>query len=461
MDPLESLLLGRPDKHTYVSSLLSKEEKEQLWQVLHNNIDIFSWTHSDMTGISPTHASYKLNVAPSARPVRQRVRRFHPICHQVIQAEVDNLLDTGFIREVKYPEWLANVVVVLKKGGKWRVCVDYTDLNDACPKDSFSLPHIDQIVDALSRHGMLSFLDAFLGYHQILMYPPDTKKMAFITPHGIFCYNVMPFELKNAGATYQRLVTKMFKPLLGRTMEVYVDGMLVKSKQRSDHVTHLQEAFDLLRAYNMKLNPLKCAFGVSSGRFLGFMVTQRGIEANPAQLKTILNSLAPSTRKGVQQLTCWLVTLGRFISRFTDRLKPFFATLRGVNRARWNEECDQALVAIKCYLAEPPILVSPEDDEMLFIYLVVLDVAVSATLFKDCENRSQRPVFFVSQSLVDVETRYTHLKQAALALRMAAKKLHPYFQAHPIMVLTDLPLRSTIHKPNLSERMTLWAIKLS
>ena len=134
MDPLESLLLGRLDEHTYVSSLLLEEEKEQLRQVLLNNIDIFSWTHSYMTDISPTHASHKLNVAPSTRLVRQRVRSFHHYCHHVIQAEVDNLLDTGFIREVKFPEWLSNVVVVPKKGGKWRVCVDYTDLNDACPR---------------------------------------------------------------------------------------------------------------------------------------------------------------------------------------------------------------------------------------------------------------------------------------------------------------------------------------
>ena len=117
--------------------------------------------------------------------------------------------------------------------------MDYTDLNDACPKDSFSLPHIDQIVDTSSRHGMLSFLDAFSGYHQLPMYPPDEEKTTFITPHGLFCYNVMPFELKNDGATYQRLVTKMFKPLLGKTMEVYIDDMLVKSKWHPDHITHL------------------------------------------------------------------------------------------------------------------------------------------------------------------------------------------------------------------------------
>ena len=283
-----------------------------------------------MPGIIPVHASHKINVGPSAKPVRQKVRRFHPNCHLVIQTEVDNLLQNGFIKIVKYPKWLANVVMVQKKGNKWRVCVDYTDLNDACPKDSFPLPLIDQIVDASARHDMLSFLDTFSGYHQIPMHPPDAEKTSFITPHGLYFHNVMPFGLKNAGATYQRLVTKMIRPLLSSTMEVYIDDMLVKSKQRPDHVTHLQQAFDLLREYDMKLNPLKCAFGVSAGKFLGFMVTQRGIEANPLQLKAILQSLAPISKKEIQQLTGRLAALGRFISRFTDRLKPFFTTLRGI-----------------------------------------------------------------------------------------------------------------------------------
>ena len=183
-----------------------------------------------MTGISPTHASHRLNVAPSVKPVRQKVRRFHLDRHLVIQTEVDNLLQNRFIIAVKYSDWLANVVIVPKKGNKWRVCVDYMDLNDTCPKDSFPLPRIDQIVDTSAGHGKLSFLDAFSGYHQIPMHSPDEEKTSFITPHGLYCYNVMPFYLKNVGATYQRLVTKMFRQLLGSTMEVYIDDMLVKSK---------------------------------------------------------------------------------------------------------------------------------------------------------------------------------------------------------------------------------------
>ena len=176
VDPLETVSLDGSDICVYISTLLSEEE---ICQVIQFNADVFTWTHADMPGISQVQASHKLNVTPSARPVRQKVRHFHPDRYSIIRTEVKNLLQNEFIRAVKYPEWLANVVVVLKKGNKWRVCVDYTDLNDACPKDSFPMPHIDQIVDALAGHDMLSFIDAFSGNHQILMHPPGCQKDIF------------------------------------------------------------------------------------------------------------------------------------------------------------------------------------------------------------------------------------------------------------------------------------------
>ena len=211
----------------------------------------------------------------------------------------------------------------------------------------------------------------------------------------------------------------------------------------------------------MMLNPLKYAFGVSVGKFLSFMVTQRGVEANPLQLKAILQSPTPSSKKQIQQLTGRQAALGRFISRFTDRLKPFFTTLKGASRAEWDEECGRAFLAIKQYLVEPPVLVSPRHGDTLYLYLAASEIVVSAALFKECEYEKLRPVFFISKSMTDVETRYTHLEQAALALRTAAQKLRPYFQAHPVVVLTDLPLRGTIHKPDLSGRMARWAMELS
>ena len=174
--------------------------------------------------------------------------------------------------------------MVKKTNGKWRMCVNFTDLNKACPKDSYPLPHIDQLVDSTAGHQLLNFMDAFLRYNQIKMDEADQEKTSFITSQGLFCYKVMPFGLKNAGVTYQRLVNHMFRPQIRRNVEVYVDDMLVKSLDEKKHLDDLQETFDTLRRHQMKLNPNKCAFGVSSGKFLGFMVSQKGIEANPDKI---------------------------------------------------------------------------------------------------------------------------------------------------------------------------------
>nr|CAN76815.1 hypothetical protein VITISV_044116 [Vitis vinifera] len=414
-----------------------------------------------MKGIHPSIASHKLNVFPAARPVRQKIRRFHPDRQKVIRNEIDKLLEAGFIREVSYPDWLANVVVVPKKEGKWRVCVDYTNLNNACPKNSFPLPRIDQIVDSTSGQGMLSFLDAFSGYHQIPMSPDDEEKTAFITPHGLYCYKVMPFGLKNAGATYQRLMTKIFKPLIGHSVEVYIDDIVVKSKTREQHILHLQEVFHLLRRYGMKLNPSKCAFGVSAGKFLGFMVSQKGIEVSPDQVKAVIETPPPRNKKELQRLTGKLVALGRFIARFTDELRPFFLAIRKAGTHRWTDNCQNALERIKRCLMHPPILSSPIPKEKLYMYLAVSEWAISAVLFRCPSPKEQKPVYYVSRALADVETRYSKMELTALALRSAAQKLRPYFQAHPVIVLTDQPLRNILHKPDLTGRMLQWVIELS
>ena len=173
---------------------------------------------------------------------------------------------------------MASVVPVKKKNGQIRICVDFRDLNRACPKDEFPLPIPELMVDIASSHAIFSFMDGSSGYNQIRMAPEDEKLTAFRTPLGVFCYRVMPFGLKNAGATYQRAMTKIFDELIHREVECYVDDLVVKSKEREDHLYDLRTVFCRLRTYNLKMNPLKCAFGVSSGKFLGFVVRYRGID---------------------------------------------------------------------------------------------------------------------------------------------------------------------------------------
>ena len=222
-----------------------------------------------------------------------------------------------------------------------------------------------------SRTRYALFLGCLLRISPDSHVPDDEENTAFITPHGLYCYKVMSFGLKNAGATYQRLMTKIFKPLIGHTVEVFIDDIVVKSKTKEEHVLHLQEVFHLLRKYGMKLNLSKCAFGVSAGKFLGFMVSQRGIEVSPDQVKAVMETSPPKSKKELQRLTGKLVALGRFIARFTDELRPFFLIIRKAGANGWTDSCQNAFENIKHCLMQPPILSSLIPKEKLYMYLAV------------------------------------------------------------------------------------------
>ncbi|CAL9026172.1 unnamed protein product, partial [Prunus brigantina] len=443
-----------------IGTSLSPELRSDLVAFLRLNSEVFAWSYNDMPGISLDIISHRLSINPAIRPVRQKRRAYDPERYEAMKAEVDKLSSIGFIKEVDYPTWLANVVMVRKPKKGWRMCVDYTNLNRACIKDSFPLPRIDQLVDATAGHALLSFMDAYSGYNQIFMHPEDQAHTSFITDRGLYCYKVMPFGLKNAGATYQRLVNNIFAQLIGNTMEVYVDDMLVKSRTAGQHIPNLSAMFTILKQYKMRLNPTKCAFGVASGKFLGFMISQRGIEANHEKIQAILDMKIPRTVKDIQSLTGRVAALTRFISKATDRCAPFFKALKGNKRnITWTAECDKALSELKEYMSRAPLLSTPEPGNILTIYLSVSATAVSSVLIRPHEG-AEHPVHYVSKGLQDAEVRYPDIEKLAFALVVSARRLRPYFQAHSIHVLTNQPLRQVLHKPETSGRLVKWAIEL-
>ncbi|KAF8081582.1 hypothetical protein N665_0877s0001 [Sinapis alba] len=449
-----------PDRTVGIGSKLSDNLATELTAFLCTNKSTFAWSTADKPGIDPAVTAHRLNVDPTYKPIKQKRRKLGPERAKEVNDEVDRLLQAGSIAEVKYPDWFANPVVVKKKNGKWRVCIDFTDLNKACPEDSFPLPHIDHMVESTSGNELLSFMDAFSGYNQIMMHPDDPEKTSFITDRGTYCYRVMPFGLKNAGATYQRLVNRMFADKLGITMEVYIEDMLVKSLIEKDHIQYLSEFFETLNKYGMKLNPAKCTFGVTSGEFLGYILTQQGIKANPKQISAVLDLPDPKTSREIQRLTDRLVALNRFISRSTDKCLPFYELLRGNKKFLWDEACEKAFAALKRYLMTPPVLVKPDEGDTLYFYIAVSPFAVSSVLIKE-DRGEQHPVFYTSKRLTDAETRYPTLERMALAIVTSARKLRPYFQSHSIVVLTDLPLRTILQNVNQSGRLSKWAIELS
>uniref|UniRef100_A0A2N9FP82 Uncharacterized protein n=1 Tax=Fagus sylvatica TaxID=28930 RepID=A0A2N9FP82_FAGSY len=239
-----------------------------------------------------------------------------------IAQEVKKLLSAGFIKPIQHPRWLSNIVPVKKKNGQIQCYVDFRNLNKACPKDEFPLPNMDLLIDSAAGHAMFSFMDGFSGYNQIFMSPKDAEKTAFRTPIGNFYYTVMPFGLKNAGATYQRTMTAMFHDMMHREIEDYVDDIVVKSKTRKDHFGILKKVFERCRLYKLKMNPLKCAFGVSAGKFLGFLVHQHGIDVDPTRASAIATMKPPTTHKElksflgklsyIRRLAQWLLQLSQY-----------------------------------------------------------------------------------------------------------------------------------------------------
>jgi hypothetical protein len=220
---------------------------------LRANAEDFAWSPLDMPGIPRDVAEHSLDIRAGARPMKQSLHRFDEEKCRAIGEEVHKLMAAGFIKEVFQPEWLANPMLVKKKGGKWRMCVDYTGLNKACPKVPYPLPHIDQIVDSTAGCKTLSFLDAYSGYHQIKMKESDQLATSFITPFGMYCYTTMPFGLRNAGATYQRCMNHVFGEHIGRTVKAYVDDIVVKTRKASNLLSDLEATFSCLKAKSVKL----------------------------------------------------------------------------------------------------------------------------------------------------------------------------------------------------------------
>ncbi|GAU41894.1 hypothetical protein TSUD_170050 [Trifolium subterraneum] len=415
---------------------------------------------TEMPGIDPEVACHQLTIDPRASAVVQRRRKQSPEKAEAARKAVKDLLEANFIAEAQYTTWLSNVVLVKKSNGKWRMCVDYTDLNRACPKDAYHLPNIDKLVDNSSGFKLLSFMDAYSGYNQIKMAEIDKKKTAFMTETGNYYYNVMPFGLKNAGATYQRMMNKVFHDEIGDMLEVYMDDMIVKSEEEIDHTIHLKRVFDQARKFNMRFNPEKCTFGVKAGKFLGFYLTERGIEANPDKCRAFLDIPTPKSKKSIQTLNGMLTSMARFVAKSAQHALPLFKLLRKETTFEWTEECEGALQHLKRALSEPPVLTRPIEDEKLYLYLAVASEAISAVLIRETEQ-GQKPVYFVSKALQGPELRYLQIEKIALAVIMAARKLRYYFPVHSIVIRTDQPVKQLLARPDMVGRMLKWSLELA
>ncbi|KAL0378756.1 UNVERIFIED_CONTAM: Transposon Tf2-12 polyprotein [Sesamum radiatum] len=346
VDELKEVNLGNTEdpRPIYTSVSLTQEEEEAYITLLHKFKDVFVWSYMKMPGLDQKVAVHHLT-------------------------EVNKLIEVDFIREVKYPMWISSIVPVRKKNGQIRVCVNFRNLNNACPKGDFPLSIAELMIDSTTGNEALSFMDGSSGYNQIRMAPVDEELTAFRTPKGIYCYKIMLFGLKNAGATYQRTMQRIFDDMLHKNVECYVDDLVVKSKKRDDHLYDLRKVFERLRRYQLKMNPSKCAFGVTSEKFLGFIIRQRGIEIEQAKIDAILRMPEPRNIHELQRLQGKLAYLRMFISNLAGRCQPFSHMMKKDVPFEWDEACDKPFKRIKSYLMKPPILVAPVHRRPLILYV--------------------------------------------------------------------------------------------
>ncbi|KAI4365352.1 hypothetical protein MLD38_021344 [Melastoma candidum] len=312
-----------------------------------------------MPGLDGRLVEDTLPIKKDFKPVQQAPRRMAREVTQLVVEEVKKLFRAGYIRTSRYTMWISSIVPVLKKNGKIRVRIDFRDLNRATPKDEYPMPVADDLIDKTAGHQIMSFIDRFSGYNQIFITEEDIHKTAFRCPLGIFAWVVMSFGLKNAGATYQRAMNAIFDASLGKTVEVYIDDIVVKLTKEELHVDHLRNAFIKMRKRQLKLNPLKCAFGVKAGQFLGFLVHQRSIEVDQNKVKAIQNLTAPKSKMELQAFLGRVNYLHRFIGNVAGKTEAFGNLLRRKNDFMWIEKHEETFNALKKYLTHPPVLVPP------------------------------------------------------------------------------------------------------
>ncbi|XP_073277708.1 uncharacterized protein [Primulina huaijiensis] len=328
------------------------------------------------------------------------------------------------------------------------------------------MPIPDMLIDSVARHELLSFMDGFSGYNQIKIAESDTHKTAFRCPGavGTFEWLVMPFGLKNAGATYQRAMNSIFHDMIGQHIEVYIDDIVVKSKQAADNVERLRRSFQRMRQHELKLNPLKCAFGVKAGNFLGFLVHQRGVEVDKNKAKAIMKANPPRNKKELQRFLGQVNYLRRFISNLAGKTKEFsqLLKLKDSREFKWEDSHQKAFDVVKGYLSNPPVLMPPRYGMPLKLYISAAHESIGCLLVQNNHERNEQVIYYLSRFLTPVEVKYSVIEKLCLTLYYACTKLRHYLIQSRVFVVTKTDLIKYMHnRPILSGHIGKWSLALA
>jgi hypothetical protein len=359
-DQVEEVNIGSEDASRIikVGKICTLEEKRKIVALVREYRDIFAWSYDELKAYDPKIINHTIPLLEHVKPFRQRLRYMNPKVASTIQKEPQKLYEAGIIEPIRYSHWVANCVSVRKKLGEIHICNDFRNLNRACLKDNYPLPSMEDILQAEIGSGMMSMLDGFSGYNQVLVDKQDMYKTAFITPWGTYSYIRMPFGLMNARATSQCAMDYAFSDYLFKFIVVYQDDLTVYSKTRDDHVAHLRKVLDRCRSLGISLNSKKSILVVFEGKLLGHVLSKEGVRIDPERIKGIMEIPRPSTRKGIQSFFGRINFVRHFMLNFAEIANPIYDMLKKGHGLKWSDGAKKAFDDIKQALCHSLVLIS-------------------------------------------------------------------------------------------------------
>ena len=414
---------------------LPSDDKDNFRELLQKHSCLISRGEEDLG--CATAVKHRIDTGDS-RPIRQQLRRQPP--HYV--AEIDRQLEEWLSQEKISPsqsEWASNIVIVKKKDGSLRFCVDYRQLNDRTVKDSYPLPRIDDSLDCLGGATWFSTMDLRSGYHQVALDERDKDKTTFVTRKGTFAFNVMPFGLCNAPATFQRLMDCTMRGLNYEICLIYLDDIIVFSTDLPTHLQRLELVFERLAQAGLKLKPSKCAFLQRSVDFLGYKVSSQGITTDERKTEAVVEWPVPTKLREVRGFLGLCGYYRRFVHNFSEIAAPLHAMTRKNVPFQWTHQCQTAFDTLKCKLTTAPILALPRDEGQYIMDTDASDHGIGAVL-SQIQDGEDRVVSYASRLYSTAEQRYCVTRKELLAVVFFMKQFRQYLLGRPFLVRTDLTM---------------------
>jgi len=395
-------------------------------------LDQYGDLFTDPVGLPPSRGvfDHRISLHPGTKPINIRPYRYPLKQKDIIEGLVQEMLDSGIIQPSCSP-FASPVVLVGKKDGSWRLCVDYRELNKHTVKDKFPIPVVEELIDELAGSTIFSKIDLRAGYHQLRVIESDVYKTAFKTHSGHYEFLVMPFGLTNAPATFQSLMNDIFRPFLRKFVLVFFDDILVYSASVAQHLQHLQQVFELMRHHSLKAKRSKCSFGTPKVEYLGHFVSAEGISTDPSKIQAILNWPTPST---VRELRGFLGLAGyyrKFIQGYATIANPLTKLLKK-GAFEWTEEASVAMNHLKKALTSAPVLGFPDFSQPFIVETDASSKGIGAVL-----RQGKKPLAFLSKSLGPKWQQLSVYEKELLAVVHAVQKWEQNLCSHPFIILTD------------------------